>query len=249
MKKNKTKASIFQLSIAFFIFLFAFTHCKNNVAFTHYKNFGISIPDGYSMHGIDISHHEGNINWTLVKNMHIEGIKIKFVFGKATQGLNVIDENYLYNKDQTEKQKLIHGAYHYLSPKLSGVDQAKFFIVNAKLNKGNIIPVLDIEEIGTATEDELKTCVQDWLDTAEEFYDTKPIIYSNAAFYNKYLASYCSKYPLWVAHYTNTNNPNVNKNWMLWQHSENATINGIPDLVDFNVFKGDSLAFIKYILK
>ena len=109
-------------------------------------------------------------------------------------------------------------------------------------------PVLDVEELADATPTQLQTCVKDWLQTIENYYNVKPIIYANADFYNTYLADVCKNYPLWVAHYTATNSPRVRRKYLLWQHTENATIAGINDLVDFNVFNGDSLAFTKIIL-
>ena len=51
-------------------------------------------PEGYSIHGIDVSHHQGEIDWHKVKNAEVNGEPISFVFIKATEGQNHIDENY-----------------------------------------------------------------------------------------------------------------------------------------------------------
>lgn len=43
-------------------------------------------PEGFSIHGIDISHHQGDIDWHKVKNATVNGETISFIFIKATEG-------------------------------------------------------------------------------------------------------------------------------------------------------------------
>ena len=42
-------------------------------------------PDGYEIHGIDISHHQGNVNWGRLRNALIEQSPLRFVFMKSTE--------------------------------------------------------------------------------------------------------------------------------------------------------------------
>lgn len=72
-------------------------------------------PEGYSIHGIDVSHHQGEIDWHKVKNAEVNGEPISFVFIKATEGQNHIDENYNDNFYQARENGFLRGAYHYLS--------------------------------------------------------------------------------------------------------------------------------------
>jgi lysozyme len=244
-KQHKTLL-IIVLSITIVMTGILFFYIKNKYGkphFTLYKNFGIQIPDGYTLHGIDVSHHEGLINWDMVKQMRTNGVGIDFVFTKATEGLTMVDEQYQTNMKALAKRNIIKGAYHYLKPTLDGKAQALFFIQQANLQKGDLRPVLDIEEMNNASYEQIKTCITDWLNVVTHHFKVKPIIYSNAAFYNKYVKDYTAAYPLWVAHYTVTNNPAVDSNWCIWQHSEDATVSGINDKVDFNCFKGSLQSF------
>ncbi len=50
-------------------------------------------------------------------------------------------------------------------------------------------------------------------------------------------------YPLWAAHYQHHRQPDIIRNWTLWQHNESGHVNGIEGTVDFNAFNGDSAAF------
>jgi lysozyme len=53
---------------------------------------------------------------------------------------------------------------------------------------------------------------------------------------------------LWAAHYYEYNQPRISRDWSFWQHSEAGRVNGIISKVDFNVFNGDSTAFIDLLI-
>src|SRR3982074_2879946 len=65
--------------------------------FVTYPEFGIGIPENFSIHGIDVSHHQENINWDLVQTMQVKNIKIDFVFIKATEGIGSVDSHFNRN--------------------------------------------------------------------------------------------------------------------------------------------------------
>jgi lysozyme len=214
---------------------------KKNPHFKYYAAFGIPMPKAYSIHGIDISHHKGAINFNMVRRMNVGGITIQFIYMKATQGTNFIDPYYKSYEKECRKLKIPMGVYHYLMPGIDGAAQAAYFLQHTNFEQGDLIPVLDIEETNGKSKAEIKECVQGWLYKVEQTTGIKPMIYSNADFYNRYLADYCKDYPLWVAHYKTKNQPDVEKKWMLWQHSEEATISGINDRVDMNCFYGNAM--------
>ena len=60
---------------------------------------GISMPLTYQMHGIDISHHNGTIDWQSVKKMRFseEDLRLEFCFLKATEGMNHSDKQFERN--------------------------------------------------------------------------------------------------------------------------------------------------------
>jgi lysozyme len=217
-------------------------------SFIQYPAFGIAIPGDYSIHGIDVSHYQEIINWEEVKNMNVEGIKIGFAFIKATEGNGKIDENFRRNWLHCELQHIPKGAYHYFLPNRAGKLQAKNFITTVKLKAGDFPPVLDVERVWG---DKLKMVqeIKTWLDVVETEYKVKPIIYTNIYFYNSYLKVLVDDYPFWIAHYLQLVKPRVERNWQFWQHSEKGRVNGIANLVDFNVFKGDSAEFKSLMLK
>jgi lysozyme len=216
---------------------------------TFYKAFGISIPNNYKLHGIDVSKYQSYIYWTSVKKMKIDSIAIDFAFIKATEGNNITDPMFKRNWQLSKQNNITHGAYHFFIATKDGKQQAKNFINNVVLQKGDLPPVLDIEENYDVSKAIFIRRIKDCLNAMQQYYGVKPIIYSYANFYANYLADDFEDYPVWVAHYTDDNEPNIDNNWTFWQHSESGRVNGITEKVDFDVFYGDSLAFTKILLK
>ncbi len=216
--------------------------------FVHYPEFGIELPANYPIHGIDVSKYQQRIEWQEVKAMQAKDLKISFAFIKATEGLSKVDRFFNRNWKNAQETNMIRGAYHYFLATRSGKAQAENFIKAVQLEKGDLPPVLDVEQTyGVPTEKLLKN-VKEFLDTVEEYYGITPIIYTNVDFYDHHLKAQFDRYPLWVAHYLQKESPRVSKEWLFWQHSETGSVNGIVSKVDFNVFNGDSADFRKLLM-
>ena len=217
--------------------------------FVRYPAFGIDIPVNFLMHGIDVSHHQDNIEWEAVKAMQVKNIKVGFAFMKATEGLGRVDNTYRRNWFNAKQAGIPRGAYHFFISSKSGKAQAENFIETVNLQKGDLPPVLDIEQTNGASVEDIQQRAQDWLNRVEQFYKVKPIIYTNVDFYENFLSGKFDDYPLWVAHYLVPDRPRIQRNWIFWQHNEKGHVNGISANVDFNVFNGDSTDFKKLLIK
>lgn len=211
--------------------------------FTRYPEFGISIPESYSIHGIDVSKYQSMIAWEEVKAMKVKEIQLGFSFIKATEGIGNTDPNFKRNWKRTKDNGIIRGAYHFFVGSKDGRMQAENFIDKVELETGDMPPVLDVEQLNGATSLQLKTEIKKWLAIVENHYHVKPIIYTNVDFYNRHLDKEFDSYPLWVAHYYQLQQPRIRRGWSFWQHSDEGRVNGITSKVDFNVFNGDSASF------
>ncbi|MCY7292282.1 MAG: glycoside hydrolase family 25 protein [Ferruginibacter sp.] len=218
-------------------------------AFVLYKEFGIYIPVNYSIHGIDVSRYQQTISWKDVKQMKVDDVAIGFAFIKATEGIDNVDPQYRNNMANAKEAGMPRGAYHFFIGSKSGKLQAAHFVETVYLKKGDLPPVLDVEQANGASVFDVQQRVADWLLLAEKRYKVKPIIYSNIDFYNTYLAGRFDDYPLWIAHYLEKNKPRIQRSWLFWQHNETGHVNGIRTNADFNVFNGDSTAFKNILLK
>ncbi len=217
--------------------------------FTRYPEFGIAIPESYSIHGIDVSKYQSAIAWEEVKAMRVKHIQIGFAFIKATEGIGNTDPRFGRNWRKAKEAGICRGAYHFFIASKDGRMQAENFIKRVDLEPGDLPPVLDIEQMNGATAAELRKEAKRWLETAEAYYNVRPIIYTNVDFYNRVLGSEFDSYPLWVAHYYEPEQPRIKRGWVFWQHSDEGRVNGIVPKVDFNVFNGDSLAFRQLLLR
>jgi lysozyme len=216
--------------------------------FTRYPEFGIVIPGGYEIHGIDVSKYQSAIAWEEVKAMNVKNIRLGFAFIKATEGIGNTDPRFKRNWKKSKEAGIYRGAYHFFIASKDGRMQAENFIDKVELEKGDLPPVLDIEQLNGTTTAQLKAEVKKWLSIVENHYGVKPIIYTNVDFYSRYLGSEFDEYPLWVAHYYQPEQPRINRGWIFWQHSDEGRVNGINSPVDFNVFSGDSSEFIALLI-
>ena len=217
--------------------------------FVLFKEFGIYIPINYTIHGIDVSRHQQAISWKDVKQMKVNNVAIGFAFIKATEGIDMVDSQYRNNMTNAKEAGIPRGAYHFFIGSKSGKLQAAHFVETVYLKKGDLPPVLDVEQANGASVFDVQQRVADWLLLAEKRYKVKPIIYSNIDFYNTYLAGRFDDYPLWIAHYLEKNKPRIQRSWSFWQHNESGHVNGVRTNVDFNVFNGDSTAFKNILIK
>ncbi|MFL5810727.1 MAG: glycoside hydrolase family 25 protein [Flavisolibacter sp.] len=231
-------------SAACFIFYFAWLWWEaRRMKFVQYPEFGITIPAGYQIHGIDVSKYQDYISWDAVKEMQVHDVKLGFAFIKATEGVNDTDPLFKRNWRKAKDAGIIRGAYHFFIAAKDGKVQAKNFTRRVELESGDLPPVLDVEQTFGTSPSQLRKGVKAWLDAVEMYYAVRPVIYTNVDFYEKYLKGFFDDYPLWVAHYLQPNRPRISRDWLFWQHSEQGRVNGILSKVDFNVFNGDSVMF------
>lgn len=252
----KKKSSLFKIIVIPILVLAAagtatyfFSWYLNKPRFVRYTEFGIDIPVNYALHGIDVSHHNGNIDWKAVKEMQVKNIKMGFAFIKATEGLGRTDGQFRKNWEMAKEAGVPRGAYHFFIASKSGKAQAENFIETVQLQKGDLPPVLDVETDNGVSPDVLQQRVRDWLQMVEAHYKIKPIIYTYVEFYDYYLGEKFNPWPLWAAHYLIKDKPRIERNWIFWQHNDNGRVNGISAAVDFNVFNGDSADFKKMLVK
>ena len=216
--------------------------------YKEYKHFGIRIPPGYKIHGIDVSRYQQRVDWRRVKKMQVGNIRVAFAFIKATEGSWLKDPEFDKNWENARAAGIIRGAYHYFLPNVSPKDQASKFMKTVRLRSGDLPPVVDVEETRGMTKAQIQKYTKEFLNLLEKAYKVRPILYTNRDFYKRHFAEHedFKGYRFWIAHYyvTDFDMPGDEK-WHFWQHSDRGNVNGINELVDFNVFNGDSVALRK----
>jgi lysozyme len=185
--------------------------------------------------GIDLSHHQRNVDWDQIacENPH-------FIFFKATEGATHIDNMYHKYKFEAAERGIKVGSYHFFSYATSGKDQALHFLKTAHIQKGDLPPVLDVEfKKHMASSAWIAKNVKEWITIIEDSIGVKPIIYCPCRMYNEHLQTVLSDdYHLWIADYRK-NPPGCN--WTFWQKTDSHKLNGIAGNVDYNEFRGNIL--------
>ncbi len=208
---------------------------------TYVKEVGIKLPLKYKTHGIDLSHHNGDIDWEKVVEYAENSTAVKFCFLKATEGTDLVDKKFATHWQKLDETEIIRGAYHYFNPYSDPRLQALNYILNVKLQEGDFVPVLDFEDNvnGSAAKAKLKENVKIWLEIIEKHYKVKPIIYTNKFIYNQYIKGNFSQYPLWISQYGGDELEGFDEGKVyFWQHSMQGRIEGIPSNVDINAYLG-----------
>lgn len=207
----------------------------------------IAYPDG-KVRGIDISHYQEEIEWNKLRSADIQGEPVSFIFVKATEGSDIIDEYFNQNFYNARKNDIIRGAYHFYSPNTSAERQARLFCKIVQLEGDDLPPVLDIEKIGDLKSSKLQSEVLKWLRIVEKHYGVKPIIYAAYKFKKSYLNTpELNEYPFWIAHYY-INELSYKGEWSFWQHTDVGRVDGIKGYVDINLFNGTYEDLVKFTI-
>lgn len=205
-----------------------------------------------TIEGVDISHHNGTINWQKLKT------EAGFVYCKATQGAHFKDPLFNTYYNAATHAGLPRGAYHFLTfQNATAAEQVANFLscgVNF-MAPATLPPVLDVEwqvpetlnPYIVAHRAECVQLVKDWLTRVQTQTGRKPMIYTNKVFWHDYLGNPpgFGDYPLWIAAYQSAQ-PTLPPGWTaaaIWQYTGNGKIAGVSGDVNRDRFYGTQADF------
>ena len=238
-KKSRRKKRYWPVVIFIFLPLIAFSIwylIQKNQHPHDKKAFIETIPKGFESFGIDLSHHQGKIDWNhLFKTEHYDTI-IDFVYCKATEGSTHIDTRWESNRQILNEFGVANGAYHFLNTKKPPRPQVSHFLHHWQKRSSDLPPVLDVEREGYSDED-LRAKMMIWLDEVEKQTGMRPIIYTSLHFFQTKFRNYFPKHKFWIAAYSQQPTCLTDDRVIHWQYSEEGVLPGIAEEVDFNVSK------------
>jgi GH25 family lysozyme M1 (1,4-beta-N-acetylmuramidase) len=188
--------------------------------------------------GIDVSGHQGNVNWPAQWNAGK-----RFVWVKATEGTGFRNPYFTQQYNGSYNQGFIRGAYHFALPnRSSGSAQATFFSNNGGgwSGDGKTLPgALDMEynPYGATCYGLSKSAMTAWIKSFSDTYKARwnkyPAIYTSASWWSQCVSGdFSSTNPLWVARYASAPGalPCCWGFYTVWQYSSSP--------IDQNVFNG-----------
>jgi GH25 family lysozyme M1 (1,4-beta-N-acetylmuramidase) len=201
--------------------------------------------------GIDVSHWQGSVDWGRVR-----AAGKRFVYIKASEGRSSVDSRYGTNRSRAASAGLYVGAYHFARPDASRSDavaEADHFVAAARIRRGDLLPVLDLEVTGGLSTTALQGWVRSFLGRVYERTRVRAVIYVSPTFWKRYMGDTTwfarNGYGLlWDAHWTTASQPSVpadgwgGRGWTFWQYTSGGTVPGIAGRVDLNRYRGTDFA-------
>ncbi len=199
-----------------------------------------------SVGGVDVSDHQGSVNWSTVARSGVQ-----FALAKATEGETFVARTFATNWAEMQDAGIVRGAYHFFRPVDDPQAQAEHFLRNVQLGQADLPPGLDLEARDGVDPGTLILRVGQWLDVVKTAINRTPLIYTSPSFWEALGAPRgFSDYPLWIAHYDRSS-PTIPRGWStytVWQYTSKGSVNGINGNVDLDVFNGtpdDLTAFVQ----
>ena len=207
--------------------------------------FGIWIPNEpsrakFPIRGIDVSHHQRDVDWNRVR---VAGIRFTYI--KATEGADFTDAEFSKNWSGSGAAGIVHGAYHFFTLGISGESQAANFISRVPIEENALAPAIDLEFSGynrnrRPPSDEFQRELSIFWDAIVEHYGKVPVVYTASDFQKQYLSAMPIE-RLWIREVIMT----PATGWTFWQFSPRARVAGVSGFVDLNVFQGGEREFEK----
>ncbi|MFL6520310.1 MAG: GH25 family lysozyme [Chthoniobacterales bacterium] len=198
--------------------------------------FGIWIPNApsssqYPVRGIDVSHHQGQIDWSAVK-----ASEIQFAYIKATEGADFTDATFSENWKNSNAAGVVRGAYHFFTLGTSGQSQADHFIATVPADADALPPAIDLEFSGhnknrRPSPEQFQRELATFWDAVVAHYRKLPVVYTASDFQKQYLR-FMPIERLWIRDVVLKPDPG----WSFWQFSARGRVHGVSGFVDLNAF-------------
>ena len=206
------------------------------------------------LEGIDVSHHQGAIDWPSVA-----AAGKRFAVVQATDGETCLDPMYATNHASARAVGTLVTAYHFAEPSSSpdeAILQADWFVNNAALLPGDLVPALDLERTDGLSAGALQAWVGAWVGEVYAKLGVRPMIYSSPSFWANSMGDTTmfadqGYSVLWIAHW-GTSSPTVpasnwgGHGWTFWQYSSTGSTAGISGRVDLDRYNGSDLSPVSF---
>lgn len=205
--------------------------------------------DRFPVQGLDVSNHQGPIDWARVRRQGFA-----FVYAKATEGGDYVDARFVQHTEGARGAGLRVGAYHYFTFCRSGEEQARNVIdvVSPQQRRGDLPLVVDLELAGNCSH----TPTPAELDREFGAFDARvrvalgvtPVLYLTEDFRHRYVdgaaarGSALAGHRLWIRDIVGGPGRGCDR-WAFWQFADRGRVDGVKGPVDLNVYCGSSPAF------
>ncbi len=191
----------------------------------------------FPVQGVDVSHHQGAIEWK-----RVAAAGAGFAYIKASEGADLHDEAFATNWADAGSAGLQRGAYHFFTLCRAGAEQATNFISMVPRDEAALPPALDLEFGGNcaARPDRatLLANIETYIHMVEAHSGKPVVLYLTREFDEAYRISDAVDRPLWLRRLFIEPAYGA-RQWVMWQASNLRRVDGIEGPVDWNVVRND----------
>ena len=208
----------------------------------------IRYDDGKAILGVDVSEHQGTINWQAVKDAGIEFVILRVGYRGMTEGLLNVDATFEQNYQGAVDAGLKVGVY-FFSQAITEEEAEKEadFVLETLDGRELVYPVVFDWETPIPSEELPAEDLRAYDMSGEEVTSFAKAFcqrieskgYAACVYTNKHMAYNCfnleelKDYPLWYAEYQPA--PSLYYDFRIWQYSATGTVPGIEGSVDLNI--------------
>jgi lysozyme len=198
----------------------------------------------YPVTGLDISHHQGAIDWPALRKSGAA-----FAYIKATEGGNYRDPRFQQNWQGSRDAGLRRGAYHFFTLCKSGAEQAANFIATVPVDADALPHAVDVEHLGPCSGGSAMSNVpaeiESFLDRVEAQYGRRPVVYTTREFHDTHLSGRLLAERFWLRSLVVP--PRFRQSqWVLWQYHNRGRRTGVAGPLDLNAFAGSQADFERF---
>lgn len=184
---------------------------------------------------IDVSYHNGTIDWEKVKAAGVDGAILRCGYGMDRSDQD--DKQWARNLSECERLGIPKGVYlySYADTEAKARSELAHILRLIKGHKFELPIFFDCEEPGTEKmAKKTAKIVCDGLKAA----GYTPGIYASLSWWKSYLNG-IDDYCKWIAHYTSGSADKYKKGYDGWQYTSDGVVNGISGRVDMNHWYAD----------
>lgn len=194
--------------------------------------------DGQSV-GIDVSAHQGKIDWAAVKASGIEFAMIRCGFRGNSEGGIFQDAYFKSNIQGAVNNGIFVGIYFYSTAinEEEALQEAAWVVNTIKSYRITYPVVYDFEDFGKyrcagVSGEQATSNAIAFLNYVKSAGYT-PMMYANKSDISSRFNKGRLGYKFWLAHYTTSTN--YTGSYQMWQYTSNGSVNGISGRVDMNI--------------
>lgn len=200
----------------------------------------------YPVRGIDVSHHQGLIDWA-----KLPGQRVRFVYLKASEGGDWTDPLFVQNVSAAPAKSIALGAYHYFTLCAPGRKQAANFLHAVPPHAHLVLPpAVDVEYVGNCAARPPRARFAHellaFLDLVRTQLHAEPVLYSTQSFFDDYLSGpEFAHHPLWVRSLIGEAQWSKGRRVLFRQFADHARYDGVAGPVDVDLFNGSEAEFLR----